>query len=83
MVRSLAWAGFGLAMLGVGVRLNRKPARLLALVFLCIAAGKVFLSDLWQLHGLIRVGSIMGLGVLLLVAAVLLQRVALSTSEPA
>lgn len=83
MVRSLAWAGFGLAMLGVGVRLNRKPARLLALVFLCIAAGKVFLSDLWQLHGLIRVGSIMGLGILLLVAAVLLQRVALSASEPA
>ncbi|MDG1480808.1 MAG: DUF2339 domain-containing protein [Myxococcota bacterium] len=83
MVRSLAWAGFGLAMMGVGVRMRRKPARLLALAFLCLAAGKVFLADLWQLHGMIRVGSIMGLGIFLLVAAVMLQRVVLSESEAA
>ncbi len=82
MVRSLAWGGYGLALMGTGVRLRRKPVRLLALIFLCLAAGKVFLADLWQLHGLVRVGSIMGLGVFLLVAAVLLQRVVLSESEP-
>ena len=81
MVRSLAWAGFGLAGMGTGVKLRRQPVRMTALVFLCIAAGKVFLSDLWQLHGLVRVGSIMGLGVFLLGAAILLQKVVLMESD--
>jgi uncharacterized membrane protein len=81
MVRSLSWAGFGVALLLAGLARRAKWLRIMALVFLLLAALKVFLRDLWQLEGLVRVGSIFGLGGFLLLAALLFQRVVLRDDD--
>ena len=47
------------------------------------AAGTVFLSDLWSLSGFVRVGSIAGLGVTLLVAAFVFERLVLRRADDA
>ncbi len=73
MTRSLVWAGFGLGLLVAGVLAKSRMVRIIAFGFLLLAAGKVFLSDLASLGGLARVGSLVGLSVFLLVAAVLFR----------
>ena len=45
--------------------------------FVLLAAVKVFVVDLWSLPGFIRVGSLLGLGVFLIVAAFLFERLVL------
>ncbi|MFT4978964.1 MAG: putative membrane protein, partial [Myxococcota bacterium] len=77
MTRSISWAAFGIALLLAGLAGSNRLLRVLAFLFLLLSAGKVFLIDLWSLSGLARVGSIMGLGVFLLFAALLFQRVVL------
>jgi len=42
----------------------------------------VFVVDLWSLSGFVRVGSVLGLGVLLLVAAFLFERLVLRERRP-
>lgn len=73
MTRSLAWAAFGLMVLVAGVFARSRMVRIVAFLFLLLAAGKVFLSDLASLGGLARVGSLLGLSVFLLVSAVLFR----------
>lgn len=77
MIRSLSWAAFGGALLGLGVWGRSRPTRLLAMGFLLLAAGKVFLVDLSSLTGMFRVGSVLGAGLTLIASAILLQRVVL------
>jgi hypothetical protein len=74
MARSLGWAGLGVAMLVLGLYRNHRSVRLIAAGVLGLAAAKVFLMDLWRLDGLVRVFSMLGLGILLVVAALLFQR---------
>lgn len=83
MTRSLAWGGFGAALLTYGVRVDSKYTRLLAMGILMLAASKVFFIDLWDLAGMWRVGSVVGAALTLLGAAVLLQRVVLDRREVA
>jgi uncharacterized membrane protein len=75
MVRSIAWAVYGLAVLGVGSWLQQKPTRIVGFLLVLLAAAKVFAVDLWSLSGLARVGSVLGLGVTLLLSAWLFERI--------
>mgnify|MGYP000037978951 FL=1 len=77
MVRSLAWAGYGIAILAAGTWRDHRVVRMVGFLVVLAAAGKVFLSDLWSLSGFVRVGSIAGLGVTLLVAAFVFERLVL------
>lgn len=68
------WAISGLAALVTGLRRDDRALRLGSLALLLVTVGKVFLYDLSALASLYRVGSFIGLGLLLLVAAGIWQR---------
>ena len=68
------WAATGLAGLVVGLVRDERLLRLGALALLLATIGKVFLYDLAALESLYRVGSFIALGLLLLLAAALWQR---------
>ncbi|MFT5684756.1 MAG: putative membrane protein, partial [Myxococcota bacterium] len=77
MVRSLAWAAYGGGLLGLGLYHNNRRTRLVGFAVVMLATAKVFAFDLWALEGLARVGSAMGLGLTLLTAAFLFERLVL------
>jgi uncharacterized membrane protein len=77
MVRSLAWAAYGILVLLSGIRGDNRALRLVGFALVMLAAGKVFVVDLWDLSGFVRVGSVMGLGATLLLAAFLFERIVL------
>ena len=68
------WAVTGLAGLAAGLVHDARLLRLGSLALLLAAIGKVFLYDLAALESLYRVGSFIALGLLLLLAAALWQR---------
>lgn len=68
------WACAGVSALVAGLRRDDRGLRIGALALLLVAVGKVFLYDLSTLTSLYRVGSFIGLGLLLLVAAGIWQR---------
>lgn len=74
MTYSIAWALFALILLGTGVRLRSPAARYSGLGLLLVTLLKVFFYDLWQLGGLYRVGSLVGLAVVLLLVSYLYHR---------
>lgn len=75
MVLSVFWALVGVTALGAGLRDERlRPVRLAALALLGVTVAKVFLFDLATLTSIYRVISFIGLGILLLGAAFLWQR---------
>ncbi|MCK6524108.1 DUF2339 domain-containing protein, partial [Myxococcota bacterium] len=77
MILSVCWALFAVALLILGVVSRTRGNRLVAMGFLMLAAGKVFVFDLASLSGIYRVGSFLGAALTLLGSAVLLQRVVL------
>ncbi len=77
MVRSLGWAAYGVTVLVAGLRREGRAVRMIGFGLVLLAAGKVFLVDLWSLSGFARVGSVLGLGVSLLLAAFLFERLVL------
>ncbi|MDX6707437.1 MAG: hypothetical protein QOI48_3283 [Solirubrobacteraceae bacterium] len=68
------WAIVGLATLVIGLRRDERMPRLGSLALLLVTVAKVFLYDLAALTSLYRVGSFIALGLLLLVAAGVRQR---------
>ncbi len=68
------WAISGLTALVSGLRRDNRALRLGSLTLLLVTIAKVFLYDLSALTSLYRVGSFIGLGLLLLVAAGIWQR---------
>jgi uncharacterized membrane protein len=74
LLLSALWAISGLTALVVGLRRDDRALRLGSLALLLATVGKVFLYDLAALTSLYRVGSFVGLGLLLLVAAAVWQR---------
>ena len=68
------WTVTGVTALVVGLRRDVRPLRRGALALLLVTVGKVFLYDLATLTSLYRVGSFIGLGLLLLLAAGVWQR---------
>ncbi len=73
MVRSLGWAAYGLSILIAGLASDSKMVRLIGFGFVGLAATKVGIYDVWTMRGFVRVGSLLGLGVSLLLAALLFE----------
>lgn len=74
MVRSIAWAAYGLGIVAFGVRRASWPIRLGGFGVVVLGAVKVLAFDLDALSGLARAGSAVGVGVALLAAAWLVER---------
>jgi uncharacterized membrane protein len=83
MTYSIAWALFALILLVAGVRLKGATARYAGLGLLSITLVKVSLYDLWQLGGLYRVGSLVGLAVVLLLVSFLYHQFVAEDARPA
>ena len=77
---SIAWAAYAVALLVAGINRRYPLLRYLAILLLAVTIGKVFFVDLAQLDRVYRIVSVIGLGVLLLVASYLYQR--FLTDEP-
>jgi uncharacterized membrane protein len=69
------WALLGFVSLVAGLQRRRRALRLGGLALLALAVGKVFIVDLAALESIWRVGSFLGLGLLLLAGAFAYQRV--------
>ncbi len=81
MTRSISWAVFGLLLMLPAQRQQLRYLRPMALLFLLAAALKVFLLDLWQLSGFVRVGSLFGVAITLILAALAFQRLVLRDGD--
>jgi len=81
MSYSLAWALFAFGLLAIGFRIGQAPARYAGMGLLVVTILKLFLHDLFRLGGLYRIGSLIGLAVVLIVVSFLYQR-SLSASAP-
>lgn len=71
---SAAWLISGFSLLAIGVWQRSKVIRHAALALILLTVAKVFLSDMSSLHGLLRAGSFMGLGLALMGVGYLYQR---------
>jgi hypothetical protein len=71
---SMTWAAYALALVAAGLRWSYRPVRYLAIALFALTAAKVGLVDLARLERVYRMLSVMGLGILLLVASYLYQR---------
>jgi uncharacterized membrane protein len=69
------WALVGLALLAIGLRRDSRNLRIGGLALLGIALAKIFLYDLSALSAMARALSFLGVGLVLLLAAFLYQRV--------
>lgn len=74
MVLSVFWAAVGVGALAIGLRRDLRSVRYAALALLTVAVTKVFLFDLATLTSIYRVVSFIALGLLLLLAAFVWQR---------
>ena len=75
---SLAWLGFGVILLGVGVMFNSQRARLASAVVIALTIVKAFLIDMSVLTGVYRALSFMCLGLVLVAIGWLYQRILFS-----
>lgn len=66
---SVAWAGFGLLLLGVGLAIHRGRLRIHGIAVLAVATAKVFLFDTRGLDTVARTLSFLVLGAILLIAS--------------
>jgi uncharacterized membrane protein len=74
MTYSLAWAAFALGLLVVGIARGWPGARYAGLGLLGITLVKLFLHDLGRLGQLYRVGALVGVAVIAILASFLYQR---------
>jgi uncharacterized membrane protein len=72
---SIAWLGFGVLLLIVGISANSQRARLASAVVIALTIAKVFLVDLSTLTGVYRALSFMGLGLVLVAIGWFYQKV--------
>jgi uncharacterized membrane protein len=80
---TLGWAAFALCLLGAGLAMRSRPARIASIGLLLVTVLKCFLRDLGRLGGLYRVASFVGLAVCLLLVALLIQKFVLAGSKEA
>ena len=71
---SVTWALYAVALVFAGIRRRFAPARYLAILLFGVVVGKVLFVDIAGLDRLYRMLSVLGVGVLLLVASYLYQR---------
>jgi len=72
---SIAWLGFGVVLLGVGVIVNSQRARLASAVVIALTILKAFVIDMSALTGVYRALSFMGLGLVLVTIGWLYQKI--------
>lgn len=71
---SLVWAALGIALLLLAIRFKGVMLRYASLAVMLMTVGKVFLIDTSHLQNLLRVLSLVGLGLSLMVLGFLYQR---------
>jgi uncharacterized membrane protein len=71
---SVTWGLYGTALVVIGLARSYAPIRYFAIGVLAVTIGKVFFLDMAELDRIYRVGSIIVLGVLLLVTSYLYSR---------
>jgi uncharacterized membrane protein len=74
LMLSITWGLYGTALVVIGLARNYAPIRYCAIVVLAITIGKVFFVDMAELDRIYRVGSVIVLGILLLVTSYLYSR---------
>jgi uncharacterized membrane protein len=79
---SIAWLGFGVALLGIGIVFNSQRARLASAAVIALTILKAFSIDVWTLTGVYRALSFMCLGVVLIAIAWLYQRILFRRQSP-
>lgn len=82
MTYSIAWALFALALLVPGLVKGIAPARYAALALLGVTLLKLFFHDLASLAQLYRVGALVGVAVIAMVASFLYQRFTAMSASP-
>jgi hypothetical protein len=78
---TIGWALFAIALLVAGIARKSRATRIASLVLLVVTIFKCFVHDLWQLGGLYRVGSFVGLAVCLALVALALQKFVLARDK--
>ena len=73
---SVTWALYAVVLVFVGIRRRFAPARYLAIGLFAIVVVKLLYFDIAGLDRLYRMLSVLGVGILLLVASYLYQRMA-------
>ncbi len=71
---TIGWALFALALLGAGIWKKARPARYAAIGLLCATLLKLFFHDLAQLGQLYRVGALVAVAAVAILASFLYQR---------
>ncbi|MEQ9641286.1 MAG: DUF2339 domain-containing protein [Alphaproteobacteria bacterium] len=79
---SVAWLGYGVALLLGGLLLGSQPARLASAIVLLVTIAKVFLVDMGDLEGAYRALSFIGLGAVLVGIGWLYQRLLFRKAPP-
>ena len=74
LLLSLLWLAYGVALLAVGMKRTQPLARWLGLALLAVVFLKAFIIDLSTVDPLIRIGSFIATGVVLLAVAFVYQR---------
>lgn len=78
---SIAWLGFGVVLLGLGVIFSSQRARLASAIVIALTVLKAFLIDMSSLTGVYRALSFMCLGLVLVAIGWLYQRILFSRSK--
>jgi len=81
MTYSLAWGLFAFIILAAGIHRQLRPPRYAGLALLVVTLLKLFFHDIWQLGGFYRIGSLIGLALVLIPASLLYQRFLAPASE--
>ena len=74
MAYTIAWSLFALGLLIVGIWKTIRPARYAALGLLSVALAKLFFHDLARLDALYRIGALIVVAIVAIVASVIYQR---------
>ncbi len=74
MTYSIAWGLYAFLLPGIGFRTGTRGPRYAGLWLLVVTIVILFLHDLWRLGGLYRIGSLIGLAVVLMVVSFIYQR---------
>jgi uncharacterized membrane protein len=74
MTYSIVWGLYAFLLLGIGFKTGTRGARYAGMGLLVVTIVKLFLHDLWRLGGLYRIGSLIGLAVVLMVVSFIYQR---------
>ncbi len=79
---TVGWALFALVLLAAGIWKKSRAARIAAIALLGVTALKLFFHDLAELNQLYRVGALIAVAAVALVASLLYQRFAPSDAPP-